>query len=316
MINVASGHTLNIYVKKGSTGKLVAKGGDNNAGIGSIENVYAGNINIHGGTIEATGGQYGAGIGGGNHRGFDVAASQGGLTIYAGNVTATGGEYGAGIGSGDRGKCENIYIGGNSTVVKATAYGYGYAIGTGASRDGNFNIVITGGDITANGSENGAGIGSGDGGSFDGTIEISGGTIHAYSGKDATTEEVLGHGAGIGGGLSLQREMHGKIIISGGTITAESRGGAGIGGGEGGILAEDCSIEITGGTIDAKSKEGGAIGAGYHFLTESDGETHGLIYRAYCYGKINISGNPSINLYTSNERYHYTPIEIHTRQGR
>ena len=39
MLNVASGHTLNIYAKKGSTGTLVAKGGDDNAGIGSIENV-------------------------------------------------------------------------------------------------------------------------------------------------------------------------------------------------------------------------------------------------------------------------------------
>ena len=443
MINVASGHTLNIYVKKGSTGKLVAKGGDDNAGIGSIENVYAGKINIHGGTIEATGGENGAGIGGGNHRGFDVRPMYGGLTIYDGNVTATGGEYGAGIGSGNkpessdyfsgyvtiyggtvnatggdrgagigggkhghgtmftmydgsvtaqtgfestyaaglgggdegnsstiriyggtvvasgadegaagigsgqkgicseisiyggnitatahggggaaigsgsRGKCENIYIGGNSTVVKATALGVGPAIGAGASRDdGNFNIVITGGDITANGSKNGAGIGSGDGGSFDGRIEISGGIVRAYSRKDENTGEVLGWGAGIGGGLSAQREMHGKIIISGGNVTAESRGGAGIGGGEGGILAEDYSITITGGTIDAKSKEGGAIGAGYHFLSESgDDATHSLLYRAYCMGKINISGNPSINLYTNNERYHYTPIEIHPDKG-
>lgn len=98
IINVASGHTLNIYGQTNNSGKLIVTGGENNAAIGSIENVYAGRINIHGGNIEAAGGQNSAGIGGGTYRGFDVDPSLGGLTIYGGKVTAQGGVNGAGIG--------------------------------------------------------------------------------------------------------------------------------------------------------------------------------------------------------------------------
>ena len=90
MINVASGHALNIYGQTNNTGQLVVHGGNDNAGIGSIKDIYAGKINIHGGTINATGGQYSAGIGGGTHRGFDVRPLYGGLNIYGGNVTAHG----------------------------------------------------------------------------------------------------------------------------------------------------------------------------------------------------------------------------------
>ena len=42
------------------SGTLEVTSGEDNAGIGSIENVYAGRINVHGGNIDATGGKYGA----------------------------------------------------------------------------------------------------------------------------------------------------------------------------------------------------------------------------------------------------------------
>ena len=81
------------------------------AGIGSIGgSIFAGNINIHGGDIEATGGKYGAGIGGGDNTGFDNDKTRGGLTVYDGTVTATGGEYGAGIGCSLSGTTTDICI--------------------------------------------------------------------------------------------------------------------------------------------------------------------------------------------------------------
>ena len=53
--------TLNIC----GSGKLVATGTKNTAGIGGNDDETSGNILIHGCTVEATGGKHGAGIGGG-----------------------------------------------------------------------------------------------------------------------------------------------------------------------------------------------------------------------------------------------------------
>ena len=216
MINVASGHPLNIYVKKGSTGTLVAKSGSNNAGIGSIENVPTGIINIHGGTIEATGGMYGAGIGGGHVIGFDVDATKGGLTIYDGTVTAAGGQYGAGIGGGSYANHSgNIIIYGGT--ITATAGENAAGVGGGSSAGGAI-FAMYGGSLTATGSKGGAGIG---GGEFKngGTVEIYGGIVRAngssywLSGKQS--------GAGIGGGYG---GSCGKVTIKGGTVYAKAGG--------------------------------------------------------------------------------------------
>ena len=57
-IGVAYGATLNIYGQKGNTGKLVATGDTYYAGIGGNDETAHGNINIYGGVIEATGGEY------------------------------------------------------------------------------------------------------------------------------------------------------------------------------------------------------------------------------------------------------------------
>ena len=53
--SVAWGHTLNIFGQKNNTGTLVATGTDYGAGIGSPKKINAGDVNIHGGTIDATG---------------------------------------------------------------------------------------------------------------------------------------------------------------------------------------------------------------------------------------------------------------------
>ena len=216
MINVASGHALNIYVKKGSTGTLVAKSGSHNAGIGSIENISAGKINIHGGTIEATGGMYGAGIGGGHIRGFDADATKGALTIYDGTVTAMGGQYGAGIGGGSYADYSgNIIIYGGT--ITATAGENAAGVGGGSSASGAI-FAMYGGSLTATGSKGGAGIG---GGEFKngGTVEIYGGIVRANGSSYWLSGDHSG--AGIGGGYG---GSCGQVTIKGGTVYAKAAG--------------------------------------------------------------------------------------------
>ena len=65
--------------------------------------------NKEAGSLTATGGYNGAGIGGGNGDGAEN------ITITGGTVTATGGSSGAGIGGGREGKGENITITGGSS---------------------------------------------------------------------------------------------------------------------------------------------------------------------------------------------------------
>ena len=181
-------------------GSLKATGGQFGAGIGGVENGNGKNITINGGTVEATGGDFGAGIGGG------FGGSGENITINGGTVTADGNDFGAGIGGGKERKGENI--------------------------------TITGGTVNAAG-----GIGGGEGGNGK-NITITGGTVNAAG----------GNGAGIGGGEKANGE---DITITGGTVTAKGHlGGAGIGGGEKG---NGKNITITGGTVTAK---GGVFGAG------------------------------------------------------
>ena len=94
-IFAAVGKTLTI---KGPGTLNVSSNGIGAAGIGGGEDGACGNIVISGGTITATGGNGGAGIGSGQS--FEHNASCGNITISGGTITATGGEGAAGIGSG------------------------------------------------------------------------------------------------------------------------------------------------------------------------------------------------------------------------
>ena len=216
-------------------GSLKATGGDSGAGIGGggqWGDASGENITINGGSVTATGGKWAAGIGGvGNGKN---------ITINGGTVNATGTDGGAGIGGGDEGSGEDITITGGT--VNAAGGDYGAGIGGGISGSGE-NITIAGGRVTVAGGDYGAGIGGGFRGNGE-NITITGGTVTAAGGS----------GAGIGGG----EEGNGKnITITGGTVTAKGRlGGAGIGGGEQGN-GED--ITITDGTVNAA---GGVSGAG------------------------------------------------------
>ena len=220
-------------------GSLKATGGKYGAGIGGSKDNGTNNITINGGTVTATGGYWSAGIGGG-HNDFGNNGDGINITINGGTVNAAGDRFGAGIGGGDYGSGKNITI--NGGTVEATGGDFGAGIGGGAAGSGT-NITITGGTVTATGSVFGAGIGGGEKGNGK-NITITGGTVNAAG----------GNGAGIGGGEKANGE---DITITGGTVTAKGHlGGAGIGGGEKG---NGKNITITGGTVTAK---GGVFGAG------------------------------------------------------
>ena len=160
------------------------------AGIGGGNNIPSGNIVIEGGTINVRGGaSSGAGIGGGSGSG-----SCGNITIKGGTINAIGGGNGAGIGGGyDHASCKNITISGGVIDAKGcNSFEAGYGAGIGAGYNANCGAIkITGGTITAHGSNYGAGIGGGYHGSCK-SIYIDGGEITATGGNNS--------GAGIGGG--------------------------------------------------------------------------------------------------------------------
>ncbi len=168
-IYVPNGNTLTIQ----GSGSLAATGGNGGAGIGGSMG-SCGNIVIKGGNITATGSSNSAGIGGG----FFVTC--GDITISGGKITATGGENAAGIGGGNRGTCGAITISGGT--VEATGGDCAAGIGGGRENGGCGAITITSGvtSVTATkGSYAPNSIGSGDNGTaitvtIDGTEYASG----------------------------------------------------------------------------------------------------------------------------------------------
>ena len=135
---------------------VTAQGGSSSAGIGTSregDNGVGANIVISGGTVNATGGAYGAGIGGGYNNGSlgngaDASAlPEISVTISGGTITATGGEGGAGIGGGYKRDNIDIDITGGTVTAQAGALvsgktidngGEACAIGSGANGSGVF----------------------------------------------------------------------------------------------------------------------------------------------------------------------------------
>ena len=241
--NTSAG-TLTLKDDNKKAGSLTATGGYSGAGIGGSNGNGTNNITITGGTVTAAGGDTAAGIGGGqNGNGEDI-------TIKGGTVDATGGDNAAGIGGGQEGSGNNITITGGSVTASGGYGGAGIGGGSGGYGGtgiggGGENITITGGSVNAAGGLSSAGIGGGQLGSGE-DITITGGTVNAAGGDN---------GAGIGGG----EQGNGKnITINGGTVSAAGggNGGAGIGGG---ISGNGEDITITGGTVNAA---GGNFGAG------------------------------------------------------
>ena len=189
------------------------------------------------------GGYYnGAGIGGGGyHDGKDFSDTSN-ITITGGDITASGGTHAAGIGGGNGGTGKNIRIEGDAHVA-AFAYDSG-AIGSGYEPSGDSDITITGNATVEAASVEGCGIGQGINDSGKATITISGNaSVHAEtfdyraaigSQDSSVTVNIEDHadvtavGTGIAIGTGYGHEYNGGtstvINITGGTVNAVTRG--------------------------------------------------------------------------------------------
>ncbi len=153
------------------------------AGIGGGYCGQGGSITINGGTVRATGGTYGAGIGGDGYYG-------GTITITGGTVTATGGANGAGIGGSDNTNAATIIITGGTVIATGTKGGAG--IGGSNASEAGADVTISGGTVTATGGGGGAwAIGCGKNGSNPGSLTISGGLMVAAGSNADSAKKVL-----------------------------------------------------------------------------------------------------------------------------
>ena len=251
-----------------TTGSLTATGGYHGAGIGGSDK-QDGQVTITGGEITANGGSQGAGIGGGAGD-TDAVGGDGDVTISGGTITATGGSLGAGIGGGAYGNGTVTVTDGDITAKATGNYGAGIGGGLGAiPKDtligGNGTVTISGGTITeASGGYMAAGIGSG----YEGLGTVT-------DGGDADIKNAQGGeaGAGIGSGTYGDSE----ILIRGDAVienAESSANGAGIGSGQGDLYpdGDGMVIDPTVGNVtiegnakieNAKSGSGGSgIGGG------------------------------------------------------
>ena len=263
-IDASSGAAVSV-TGKGDTnielnGNNTLTSGSGHAGLEHNKTDTSGELTIQdnnkdSGSLKATGGQFGAGIGG-------AGVNDAQVKITGGKITATGGEYGAGIGGGFKGSGDVTISGG-----EIHANGGSYSAGIGGGDYSSGKVTISDGEINATGGYLGAGIGGGEKGSGD--VTITGGEITASGGS---------YGAGIGGGkgvyLASDKKIHGgdgKVTITGGKITATSKSfGAGIGGGYQGLG----KVTIEGDAV-IKNAQGGAGAAGIGGGAESEPDDEG-----------------------------------------
>ena len=236
------------------------KSGDRHAGLEHNKTDTSGKLTIqdkdNNGSLDATGGRSGAGIGGGNAQNGQVTITGGDITATAGSTAGTYQTFGggSGIGGGDGGS------------------------GTG----GNGDVEITGGTITATGVY-GAGIGGGR--SADGDVTISGGTIKKATSVFPDNPSQPG-GAGIGGGYA----DNGNIIIKDDAVIEEVQGGEGSAGIGSGCYGATSEIEISGNAkIENVTGGYGGAGIGGGFSSPWDGGS--LIGN----GKVTIKDNAVIH---------------------
>ena len=200
------------------------------------------------------------------------------IYIHSGNVTAYGSKGAPAIGNQvgpDEGR---VWIYGGTVDVDGSVDS---ANGIGGAN----SIRIYGGDVTARGGSEAAGIG----GEPERLVQIFGGTVHAYGGEDA---------AGIGGDRGRYSKMSlgfltwggANVEISGGTVYAEGAGwAAGIGAGRATTeYSHKTTVTISGGDVTAKGgKYAAGIGGGINnhggTITISGGTIH-------AYGGVDAAG--------------------------
>ena len=235
--NVTSGK-LTIQDDNDNAGSLTATGGYFGAGIGG-GSAKAGQVTITGGTITAISGD-GAGIGGGQGN-IGSNAGNADIEISGGTIEATGGYTSAGIGGGYYGDA-TIKITGDAVIKNATGGVYGSGIGGGGGGNGDVTISGNAKIENAQGGDTGSGIGGGYGAS--GTVTIKDDSTVTATGGEA--------GAGIGGGVGGLAD----VTIEG-NATVNATGGVGSAGIGGGYDAEN-DDDGTGNQITIKSNESGA----------------------------------------------------------
>ena len=258
----ASGGNITIL-----SGTVNARGGENAAGIGGAHGNGTGTgetICISGGRVMATGGSFGAGIGGGCYGG---GTGQNGQITIEGNaiVTATGGG-GAGTGGGFNGDGTGvggkITLGGAANVTATATSGAGIGSG-GENSSSSYSVFGTGqsgevlitGNVTVQArSESGAGIGGGSAyrGSSYGTGKDGRLTINGNADVTATSTNA----SGIGSGYYIDTRLashttgeNGVISISGNAVVKATGRGYGIGGYD--YNDKNGSLNIAGGTVTA-----------------------------------------------------------------
>ena len=279
-------------------GPVTLKSGSRQAGL-SVPTGAAVTISAakRAGSLSATGGANGAGIGGYN---YSAAGTGGSITILSGTIEAFGGAHGAGIGGASNcagtGTGETIHISGGKVTAKAgsDAAGIGggyYGNGTGSSGQ----IIIDGMAVVVASASSGAGIGGGM--NYDGTG--TGGKIILAGTADVTASSA--YGAGVGSGSSSGSSVYltgegGEVLITEqATVRASSSFGAGIGGGKPGAQSygtgSNGKLTINGSAnVTATSTNASGIGAGAS-STAPSGDSH----TTGTNGVISISGNAVVN---------------------
>lgn len=230
-------------------GDNTLKSGNGYAGVEKNDNTSSGKLTITAedtsSSLNAYGGNGGAGIGGGNQK------STSNLEIANGKIHAVGGLLGAGIGGGGFGGNGEVSISGG----EVTAQGGFWAAGIGGGgTQGSGKVTIKNGNVTAKTNSLAAAIGGGNGGSGDVTILDGRVTTQLVNKNDPVT--------GIGGAPNSTDKS--TVRILGGVVDAVgNRYGSGIGGGSGD--AQGAEVEIGGGAqVTAKGgKEGTYAGKTY-----------------------------------------------------
>lgn len=188
-----------------TSASLNAHGGNGGAGIGGGSQRSTSNLEIANGKIHAVGGLFGAGIGGGIN-------GNGGVSISGGEVTAQGGNLAAGIGGGAQGS-------GKVTIKngKVTAKTNGAAAAIGGGNRGSGDVTILDGRVTTQLVNNNpvTGIGGAPNSTDKSTVRILGGVVDAVGG---------GYGSGIGGGRG---DAQGAEVEIGGGAQVTAKGGKG-----------------------------------------------------------------------------------------
>ena len=169
------------------------------------------------GSLKATGGYGGSGIGGGTYGSGSHITIEG-----SAEVTAKGGDSGSGIGGGSLGSGSHITITGSAEVTANGGYG-GSGIGGGTYGSGSHITIEGSAEVTAKGGDSGSGIGGGRDSTGSEKITVSGNAqVKAQGGEslvNPNAPHAIGAGAAIGNGGAYQRDTVDPEPLKGQEVT-------------------------------------------------------------------------------------------------